>query len=53
VIERCPLPVKRALAARGRSIWPPSGAEHVLTERLKKVFDPQGILAPGRFHGGI
>jgi len=53
VIERCPLPVKRALAARGRSIWPPSGAEHVLAERLKKVFDPQEILAPGRFHGGI
>ena len=53
VIERCPLAVKRALAALGRSIWPPSGAEQVLAERLKKVFDPQGILAPGRFHGGI
>ncbi len=53
VIERCPLAVKRALAALGGSIWPPSGAEHVLAERLKRVFDPQGILAPGRFHGGI
>ncbi len=53
VIERCSLAVKRALAAEGRSIWPPPGAEHVLAERLKKVFDPHGILAPGRFQGGI
>ena len=53
VIEWCPLSVKRALAAAGGSIWPPAGDEHFLAERLKKVFDPHGILAPGRFQGGI
>jgi glycolate oxidase FAD binding subunit len=53
VIEWCPPAVKRELAAAGKSIWPPIGAEHVLAERLKKVFDPHGILSPGRFQGGI
>jgi glycolate oxidase FAD binding subunit len=53
VIEWCPLAVKHELAAAGKSIWPPTGTEQVLAERLKKVFDPHGILAPGRFQGGI
>jgi glycolate oxidase FAD binding subunit len=53
VIEWCPLAVKHELTAAGKSIWPPIGAEHVLAERLKKVFDPHAILSPGRFQGGI
>lgn len=48
VIERCPLEIKKALG-----IWPPAGAEHEIAERLKHVFDPHGILSPGRFRGGI
>jgi glycolate oxidase FAD binding subunit len=46
MIERCPLEIKKALA-----IWPPPGAEHEIAQRLKRVFDPQGILSPGRFRG--
>lgn len=48
MIERCPLGIKNAL-----SIWPPPGTEHEIAQRLKRVFDPQGILSPGRFRGGI
>ena len=53
MIEWCPPSVKRELRAVGGSVWPPAGDEHFLAERLKKVFDPHGILAPGRFQGGI
>ncbi|HEY1865964.1 MAG TPA: FAD-binding oxidoreductase [Candidatus Acidoferrales bacterium] len=53
IIEWCPPAVKHELAAAGKSIWPPAGTEQVLAERLKKVFDPHGVLAPGRFQGGI
>lgn len=48
MIERCPLEIKNALG-----IWPPSGSEHEIAQNLKHVFDPQGILSPGRFRGGI
>jgi glycolate oxidase FAD binding subunit len=48
MIERCPLEIKKAL-----SIWPPPGTEDQIAQRLKRVFDPQGILSPGRFRGGI
>ena len=48
MIERCPLEIKKA-----PGIWPPAGAEHEIAERLKHVFDPHGILSPGRFHRGI
>lgn len=48
MIERCPLEIKKALG-----IWPPAGREHEIAERLKHVFDPHGILSPGRFRGGI
>jgi glycolate oxidase FAD binding subunit len=48
MIELCPLEIKNAL-----SIWPPVGSEHEIAQRLKRVFDPQGILSPGRFRGGI
>jgi FAD/FMN-containing dehydrogenase len=48
MIEHCPLELKHAL-----SIWPPAGSEHDISTRLKLVFDPQGVLSPGRFRGGI
>ncbi len=48
MIEHCPLELKHAL-----SIWPPVGSEHDISARLKLVFDPQGVLSPGRFRGGI
>jgi glycolate oxidase FAD binding subunit len=48
MIERCPLELKNVL-----NIWPPPGTEHEIAKRLKSVFDPQGILSPGRFRGGI
>jgi glycolate oxidase FAD binding subunit len=48
MIEHCPLELKQTL-----SIWPPAGSEHDICARLKLVFDPQGVLSPGRFRGGI
>jgi len=48
MIERCPLELKSML-----NIWPPAGTELEIAKRLKSVFDPQGILSPGRFRGGI
>ena len=48
VMEWCPLNVKREM-----SVWPPAGDERALAQRLKSVFDPHGILAPGRFLGGL
>ena len=48
VIEWCPTELKREV-----NIWGPARDDLVLMQRLKKVFDPQGILSPGRFVGGI
>jgi glycolate oxidase FAD binding subunit len=48
MIEWCPVEVKREAG-----IWPPPGNDQALAEKLKRVFDPQGILAPGRFLGGL
>jgi FAD/FMN-containing dehydrogenase len=48
VIEFCPPEMKKAL-----NIWPPPGEEQEIAQRIKQVFDPRGILAPGRFRGGI
>jgi FAD/FMN-containing dehydrogenase len=48
MIEQCPLELKHSL-----NIWPPAGTEHDISARLKLVFDPQGVLSPGRFRGGI
>jgi glycolate oxidase FAD binding subunit len=48
MIEWCPVAVKREV-----NIWPPPGNDQPLAEKLKRLFDPQGILAPGRFLGGL
>jgi len=48
VIEWCPTELKRAV-----NVWGPARDDLALMQRVKKVFDPQGILSPGRFVGGI
>jgi glycolate oxidase FAD binding subunit len=44
----CPLALKRHI-----DIWGPLPASFELMKKLKTVFDPGGILSPGRFVGGI
>jgi len=34
-------------------VWGPDRGASVAMQKIKKVFDPQGILSPGRFVGGI
>ena len=48
MIEWCTTPLKREM-----SVWPPPGNDQTLAEKLKRLFDPQGVLAPGRFLGGL
>jgi len=48
MIEWCPTELKHEV-----NVWGPARDDLVLMQRLKKVFDPHGILAPGRFFGGI
>jgi glycolate oxidase FAD binding subunit len=48
MIESCPASLKRDV-----NVWPPAGSDQPLAERLKRLFDPQGSLAPGRFLGGL
>ncbi len=48
MIEWCPLELKREV-----NVWGPARDDLALMQRLKKVFDPQGIFSPGRFVGGI
>jgi glycolate oxidase FAD binding subunit len=47
-IPFCPAEWKQTLG-----IWGPQRADFEPIRKLKKVFDPVGILAPGRFVGGI
>ena len=48
VIEWCPSQLKREV-----NVWGSPQGDFDLMQRIKKVFDPAGILAPGRFVGGI
>ncbi len=48
MIEWCPVAIKRDV-----NIWPPPGNDQPLAEKLKRLFDPQDILSPGRFLGGL
>jgi glycolate oxidase FAD binding subunit len=47
-IPWCPAEWKTAL-----KIWGPPRADFALMQKVKRVFDPQGVLSPGRFVGGI
>ena len=49
MIEWCPAEVKRAAGG----VWGPARQDSALMQRVKNVFDPQSILSPGRFAGGI
>jgi len=48
MIEWCPTKLKQQV-----NVWGPARNDLVLMQRLKQAFDPQGILSPGRFMGGI
>jgi glycolate oxidase FAD binding subunit len=47
-IPWCPAEWRRELKA-----WPTERGDSAQMEKLKKVFDPHGILSPGRFVGGL
>jgi glycolate oxidase FAD binding subunit len=49
MLEWCPAEVKRAAGG----VWGPSRQDFALMLRVKNVFDPQNVLSPGRFAGGI
>jgi glycolate oxidase FAD binding subunit len=49
MLEWCPSEMKRMDA----DPWGPWRDEFVLMQRVKNAFDPQKVLAPGRFAGGI
>jgi glycolate oxidase FAD binding subunit len=47
-VEWCPTALKRRIA-----LWGEPREDFALVQRVKKVFDPHGILSPGRFCGGL
>jgi glycolate oxidase FAD binding subunit len=47
-IPWCPAEVKKRV-----SVWGKERADVALMRRVKQVFDPHGILSPGRFVGGL
>ena len=48
MMEWCPAEVKMTTG-----VWGPSRPGFELMRRIKNVFDPQKVLSPGRFAGGI
>ncbi len=48
VVERAPTDVKRRV-----TVWGDAGEAFALMQGLKREFDPDGILNPGRFVGGL
>jgi len=49
MLEWCPSEMKRT----GVDSWGPRRDDFALMRRVKDAFDPQNVLAPGRFAGGI
>jgi len=49
MLEWCPAEMKRM----GVDPWGPWRDDFALMRRVKNAFDPQNVLAPGRFAGGI
>jgi glycolate oxidase FAD binding subunit len=47
-VERAPLELKRQI-----DVWGPTRGDFPLMQALKAQFDPEGVLNPGRFVGGI
>jgi glycolate oxidase FAD binding subunit len=48
VIQEAPTEIKRRLM-----VWGEPGSDFLIMERLKKQIDPNGIMSPGRFVGGL
>jgi FAD/FMN-containing dehydrogenase len=48
VIEYAPVAKKRGL-----NLWPDPGNDLPVMERVKKMFDPEGLLNRGRLYGRI
>lgn len=48
VVEHCPLELKSRIET-----WGPPGDDFDVMHKLKLAWDPKGILAPGRFLGGL
>jgi glycolate oxidase FAD binding subunit len=48
MILQSPLELKREM-----NVWGAPGEDFPLMQRVKQAFDPHGILAPGRFVGGL
>jgi glycolate oxidase FAD binding subunit len=48
VLEQAPFELKRRF-----DVWGTMGSDLSLMRRLKEQFDPQNILSPGRFVGGL
>jgi len=49
MLEWCPPKVKSAAG----EVWGPPRKDFELMQRVKHSFDPNGVLSPGRFAGGI
>ena len=49
MLEWCPTEIKTS----AEIVWGPSRRDFELMRRVKDSFDPQNVLAPGRFAGGI
>jgi glycolate dehydrogenase FAD-binding subunit len=49
MLEWCPPEVKRLVG----DVWGPARPEFPLMKKVKNSFDPQNVLSPGRFAGGI
>jgi hypothetical protein len=49
VLEWCPPELKTSPEV----VWGPPRPDFELMRRVKRSFDPQNVLAPGRFAGGI
>jgi len=49
MLEWCPTEIKTSADI----VWGPSRPDFELMRRVKHCFDPQNVLAPGRFAGGI
>ncbi len=48
IIEHCPVGLKRQI-----DVWDPGGDDLEVMRKMKGTWDPNGILSPGRFVGGI
>ena len=48
VVEAAPLGVKKLV-----DVWGPTGPDFEIMRRIKDLFDPNEVMSPGRFLGGL